>query len=189
MRQRPKPLKPKAKLPVAPKSPKNQSSRVRDLEKRLAEALKDKAEALEQQTVTSELLKVIGRATFDLQPVFKTLAENAVRLCEADQVTIFRFDGQFFQAVVTHNLPPAQREFLQQNPIAPGRHSGAGRAALERRTIHIHDVRTDPEYTYGTGSSRSEPCWRSPYSGRLSCWERSASSETRFDRSQTVRSP
>jgi len=149
MRQRPKPMKSKAKVPVAPKSPKNQSSKVRDLEERLAEALKDKAEALEQQTVTSELLKVIGRATFDLQPVFKTLAENAVRLCEADQVTIFRFDGQFFQAVVTHNLPPAQREFLQQNPIAPGRHSGAGRAALERRTIHIHDVQNDPEYTYG----------------------------------------
>ena len=50
MRQRPKPLKPKAKLPVAPKSPKNQSSKVRDLEKRLANALKREAEALAQQT-------------------------------------------------------------------------------------------------------------------------------------------
>src|SRR5262249_32651417 len=51
----------------------------------------------------------------------------------------------------THNLPPAQKEFLEQNPIAPGRHSGAGRAALERRTIHIHDVWNDSEYTYGDG--------------------------------------
>jgi two-component system NtrC family sensor kinase len=108
-------------------------------------------EALEQQTATSEVLKVIGRSTFDLRPVFETLAENAVRLCAAEQVTIFRFDGQLLRAVVTHNLPPAQREFLERNPIAPGRHSGAGRAALERRTIHIHDIQTDREYTYGSG--------------------------------------
>jgi signal transduction histidine kinase len=51
--------------------------------------------------------------------------------------------------VVTHNLHPAQRDFLEQNPILPGRGSGAGRAAVERRTIHIHDVQADPEYTYG----------------------------------------
>jgi two-component system, NtrC family, sensor kinase len=107
-------------------------------------------EALEQQTATSELLKVIGRSTSDRKPVFKTLAENAVRLCEAEQASIFRFDGRLLQAVVTHNLHPAQRDFLEQNPILPGRGSGAGRAAVERRTIHIHDGQAaDSEYTYG----------------------------------------
>ena len=50
MRQRPKPVKSKAKVPVAPKSPKDDATSVRDLEKRLAEALQDKAEALDQQT-------------------------------------------------------------------------------------------------------------------------------------------
>src|SRR5262245_13019185 len=110
--------------------------------------------ALEQQTATSELLKVIGRSTFDLQPVFETLAESAVRLCDAKRAVIWRFDGQVLHLVVTHNLSPEKRAFLEQNPIAPGRDSGAGRVVLERRTVHIHDVHADPEYTYGARDTR-----------------------------------
>jgi GAF domain-containing protein len=106
-------------------------------------------ESLEQQTATSELLKVIGRSTVDLQPVFETLAENAVRLCEANQAFIFRFDGRLLRVVASHNTSPELRAFFEQNPTAPQRGSVAGRTALDRRTIHIHDVRTDPEYTWG----------------------------------------
>jgi GAF domain-containing protein/CheY-like chemotaxis protein len=107
--------------------------------------------ALEQQTATSELLKVIGRSTFDLQPVFDTLAENAVRLCQAERAFIFRFDGGLLRVVASHNASPEMQAFVEQHPIVLGRHSASARAAVERRTVHIPDVLADPEYSYGLG--------------------------------------
>jgi GAF domain-containing protein/sensor histidine kinase YesM len=114
-----------------------------------ARLLTELRESLEQQTATSEVLKVISRSAFDLRRVFETVAESAVRLCEADKAFIFRFDGEFLRAEVAYNVSDELRQFVTDNPIRPGRHSGTARAGLERRTIHIHDVTTDPDYTYG----------------------------------------
>jgi GAF domain-containing protein/anti-sigma regulatory factor (Ser/Thr protein kinase) len=105
--------------------------------------------ALEQQTATSELLKVIGRSTLDLQPIFETLAENAITLCAAERALIYRFDGQVLRVVATHNASAELITFLERNPLALTRASAAGRASLERRTIHLQDVLADHEYTYG----------------------------------------
>jgi GAF domain-containing protein len=108
----------------------------------------DLTESLEQQTATSNVLEVISRSAFDLQPVFETVVESAVRVCGADKAFIFRFDGELLRVAAAFNAPPEFQEWVAQNPIRPGRHSGSARAALERRTIHIHDVQADPEYSY-----------------------------------------
>ena len=118
MRRGPKPAKSKdAKPPaVGRKSPKADAE-VRDLEKRLVEALGDKAEtqqqlqtsnrelaeALEQQTATSEILRVISSSPTDVQPVFDTIVSSAVRLCDGLFGTVFQFDGELIHNVAQYN--------------------------------------------------------------------------------------
>jgi GAF domain-containing protein len=113
---------------------------------RLLNELRD---SLQQQTATAEVLEVISRSAFDLQAVFETVAESSVRLCGADRAFIFRFDGELLRMVVAYNAPQEMKEWVERNPIRPGRYSASARAALERRTIHIPDCLADPEYSYG----------------------------------------
>jgi GAF domain-containing protein len=110
---------------------------------------KDLTEALDQQTATSEVLKVISRSTFDLQPVLENVVESATRLCAATRGHIFRFDGEFLQFAAAHGAWPAFTEYLKEHPTPVTRGSVSGRAAMERRTIHVPDVLQDPEYEMG----------------------------------------
>jgi GAF domain-containing protein len=104
------------------------------------------AQALEQQTATTEVLKVISRSVFELEPVLHTLVENAARLCSADSGQIRKVEGEVFPLVATFGMPPQLEEFDRQDPPRAGRGTIVGRAALERHPVHIPDVLADPEY-------------------------------------------
>ena len=114
----------------------------------LATANTELTQALEQQTATSEVLKLISRSALNLPTVLHALIENATRLCDASCGHIFSFDGDILRFAAAYGAPLEFVTFLEQTPVRPGVDSVAGRAAGERSTVHIHDVLADPGYQY-----------------------------------------
>jgi Double zinc ribbon len=98
------------------------------------------SEAIEQQTATSEILRVISSSPTDVQPVLDAVAENAARVCRANEAQVFRIDGDTLCRVAAHGSQP-EGSFSQGERTPISRGLVLGRAVIQRQTIQISDGR------------------------------------------------
>jgi two-component system, NtrC family, sensor kinase len=112
---------------------------------------RDLTEALEQQTATSEILRVIASSPTDIQPVLDVVAENAARLCDSTDSQIYRVDDGMLQRVAVHGSMPLAGT---RRPLTRG--TPTGRAVVDRKVIHVHDITTELETEYPESKSRQQ---------------------------------
>src|ERR1700722_2163224 len=136
----------KPKRRNAPKVVRHRKPAADGLNKKIAQLTRERDELLEQQTATSEVLRVISSSPGELEPVFQAMLENAVRICGAKFGTLFLCEADAFRAVATHNGPPAYVEALARTPSRPPPDVPLGRVAATKRVAYIADIKTTQSY-------------------------------------------
>jgi GAF domain-containing protein len=114
-----------------------------DVERRLAQALRELSEAREQQTATSEVLRIISSLPGELGPVFQTMLENATRICEAKFGTLLLFEEDELRLVAMHGAPREFEELRRREPRVP---IAVRRLVETRRIVHIADVAAEEPF-------------------------------------------
>jgi PAS domain S-box-containing protein len=105
------------------------------------------SEARQQQIATTDVLRVISRSPGDLEPVFRAMLENAIRICDAIFGNIYRYDGEALHLVAWHNTPAALVEERKRSPYRPSSTTPTGRALASKATVHVIDAVVEPAYT------------------------------------------
>src|SRR5262249_54658282 len=103
--------------------------------------LNELRESLQQQTATSEVLQVISSSPGELEPVFRAMLSNALRICEAKFGNLFLYENGRFREVSNVNVPPGFEAFVQRGPIAPNPGTGLARIVSTKQVAHIEDIR------------------------------------------------
>ena len=139
------------KTPTRPKGPvaSRRGAPGDNLRKQLDQRTLELAEALEQQTATSDVLRVISSSPGELEPVFKVMLENAVRICDASFGMLFRFEDSAWRAAAMLGVPPAFADFWRRGPQRAGPRTPLARVGETRQPVHILDVTTEPAYVEG----------------------------------------
>src|SRR5262245_47586463 len=115
------------------------------LSQEVKELRRERDESLEREAATSDILRMIARSPIDIQPVLDAIAERAARLCDAEDAAIFRLDGNFLRLVAHFGPIPMAGTVGVRRVLDRG--TPAGRAIIDRQTIHIHDLRAaDAEF-------------------------------------------
>src|SRR6202140_2029341 len=130
----------------APKPARRRRSAAPNSAAMIARLRRELDEASELQKATSEVLRVIASSTGDLGRVFETILANAVRICDAANGAINRWDGEILQLVATHNMPPAFAEARKLGPYRPDENSASGRLLMHKAIVHIPDLAADQAY-------------------------------------------
>ena len=132
---------------TAPKVTRSRPSSVGGKDKKIALLTRERDEALEQLTATSEVLQVISSFPGNLLPVFEAILEKAVHICDAKFGYIYRWDGDAFDLVATYNVPPAFASARRGLRIHPKPRMPFGRMLATKTTVHVTDVAAEPIYT------------------------------------------
>ena len=106
----------------------------------------DLTQSLEQQTATADVLGVISRSKFELQPILQSVVDTAARLCRAEQAVIFRLEDGLYRFASGHGINPVYVDIERRNPIVPGQGTVVGRAAMKKGVVSIDDAWNDPHY-------------------------------------------
>ena len=141
-----RPNAPKFKTGSASKQATRTTSSVASEQGENARLIRELNEARDQQTAASEVLRVISSSSCDLQPVFATMLEKAVRICDATFGNIFRWDGEAFQLMAAHKTPPAFAKARKLSPIRPSPTTLFGRLVATKSLVHTADLAAEKQY-------------------------------------------
>src|SRR5262245_13295250 len=141
-----KPAKPQHRKPTRPKRSNAPTAARHDLQEQVSALTRELAEAREQQTATSDVLRIISSSPGELEPVFQAMLENATRICEAKFGNLLLYDGASFQVAAIHGAVPVFEELRRRNPAFQASGGPLARLVTTKQSQHVIDAKLEEAY-------------------------------------------